>query len=380
MPHADALVIGAGLAGSSVAWSLAQRGLKVIVLEHHTKPAKEASGNPAGIYMPVLESKYSIKEAFYSDALALLRQLLATAPDKIQHENCGVLHLPRDEQQAHRFERIAERNDFSADIVKAVTADQAEGLSGIQISRSGLYYPNCGWVSPQSLCQHYLSHPGITLRCGFKVNQIKQHDGNWYALGTSEDILSSAPFAILAGGHLSSAIAQTTWLPFHSVGGQITQLRLNTPHPLKCVICHQGYVLPAGNNDLIIGATYNRERDDYEPSDVEHNQNIQALHNFLPGFAQGLDRQTKLLGRVGFRSVVPGRLPLAGHLMPAQKLHHNKAPVLYKGLAITAAHASRGILSSGIAGEMIASQLLGESSKYDKYMKLLSPARYLSFV
>lgn len=380
MPHADALVIGAGLAGSSVAWSLAQRGLKVIVLEYHTKPANEASGNPAGIYMPVLESKHSIKEAFYSDALALLQQRLAANPEKIQYENCGVLHLPKDEQQAHRFQRITERSDLSGDIIKSVTADQAEGLSGIQISRGGLYYPHCGWVSPQSLCQHYLSHPRVTLRCGVKVNQIKRHDGNWYAIGSSEDILSSAPYAILAGGHHSSAISQAAWLPFHSVRGQITRLRLNTPHPLRSVVCHQGYVLPSDNNELIIGATYNRERDDYEPSDMEHNQNIQALQNYLPAFAQGLDRQTELLGRVGFRSVVPGRLPLAGRLMPAQKLHHNKAPILYKGLAITAAHASRGILSSGIAGEMTASQLLGESSKYDKYMKLISPERYLSYV
>jgi tRNA 5-methylaminomethyl-2-thiouridine biosynthesis bifunctional protein len=380
MPHADALVIGAGLAGSSVAWSLAQRGLNVIVLEHHTKPANEASGNPAGIYMPVLEATHSLKEAFYSDALTLLQQRLAAAPEKIQHDSCGVIHLPRDEKQVLRFQRIAERDDLSEDIANPLTKTQAERLSGIQISREGLHYPNSGWVSPQSLCQYYLSHPGITLRGGVKVDQIKRQEGNWYALSSSTDILSSAPLAVLAGGHLSSAMEQAAWLPFHSVRGQITRLRLKHPHRLRCVVCHQGYVLPANNHELIIGATYNRERDDYELSTTEHNQNIQALQDFLPTFAQGLDLQTELLGRVGFRSVVPGRLPLAGRLMPAQKLSHNKAPTIYEGLAITAAHASRGILSSGITGEMIASQFLGEASKYDNYMKLISPARYLPYV
>lgn len=380
MPDADALVIGAGLAGSSVAWSLAQKGLNVIVLEYHDKPANEASGNPAGIYMPVLEATHSIKEAFYSDAIALLQQRLAAAPEKIQHDSCGVIHLPRDEKQVLRFQHIAQREDLSDDIVKPITKTQAEDLSGIEISRDGLHYPNSGWISPQSLCQYYLSHPGITLRGGVKVNQIKRHNGNWYALSSSDDILSSAPLAILAGGHFSSTMEQAAWLPFHSVRGQITRLRLNSPHPLKCVVCHQGYVLPADSHELIIGATYNRERTDYKPTAMEHDQNIQSLQNFLPAFAQGLDLQNEYQGRVGFRSVVPGRLPLAGYLMPAQTLRHNRAPTFYEGLAITAAHASRGILSSGIAGEMITSKLLGESSKYDKYLKLISPERYLSYV
>jgi len=380
MSAADALVIGAGLAGSSVAWSLAQRGLNVIVLEHHTKPANEASGNPAGIYMPVLESTHSIKEAFYSDALALLQQRLAAAPEKILHDGGGVVHLPRDEKQVQRFQHIAERNDLSEDIVKPISSTQAKRLSGIQVSRGGLYYPNSGWLSPQSLCQHYLSHPRITLRCGVKVDQIKRQEGNWYALNSCGDLLPSAPFAILAGGHLSSDISQAAWLPFHRVRGQITHLSLNNPHTLKCVICHQGYVLPADSHALIIGASYNRERDDYGPSATEHDQNIQALQEFLPAFAQGLDLQNEYQGRVGFRSVVPGRLPLAGRLMPAQKLRHPKTPTLYEDLAITAAHASRGILSSGITGEMIASQLLDGASQYDKYMKLISPARYLQYV
>ncbi|HEX7812935.1 MAG TPA: tRNA (5-methylaminomethyl-2-thiouridine)(34)-methyltransferase MnmD, partial [Burkholderiales bacterium] len=43
-----AIVVGAGLAGSTCAQRLNQRGWAVQVIEGHTAPAQEASGNPAG--------------------------------------------------------------------------------------------------------------------------------------------------------------------------------------------------------------------------------------------------------------------------------------------------------------------------------------------
>jgi tRNA 5-methylaminomethyl-2-thiouridine biosynthesis bifunctional protein len=380
MPHHDALVIGAGLAGSSVAWSLAQRGLNIVVLEQHEEPANEASGNPAGIYMPVLESAPSLKEAFYTDALCLLQQRLAEDSEKILHDPCGVIHIPRDKKQAQRFQRIIQRDDLTPHIVRPLIGPEAEHISGIRIPHDGLFYPDCGWVSPQSLCRHYLSHPRITLRSDQRVISMEHHNGAWHALNTSGEVLASSTLAVLASGHQSATIAQAGWLPFHSVRGQITQLMLNSPHRLKCVLCHQGYVLPATEKKLIIGATYNREHLDYEPTDDEHDQNIHALQQFLPDFIQDLDIQPTYQGRVGFRSVLPGRLPVAGQLMPAQAVRHKHPLTFFKGLAITAGHASRGILSSGIAAEMVAGDLLGEPTPYDKYRKLLSPARYLRHV
>ncbi len=51
-PPGTALVIGAGLAGSSAAWSLAQRGWQVTVLGQGAAPADGASGLPAGLFCP----------------------------------------------------------------------------------------------------------------------------------------------------------------------------------------------------------------------------------------------------------------------------------------------------------------------------------------
>jgi len=53
---ADALVIGAGLAGSSVAHALASRGWQVRVVDAADHPAAGASSLPAGLFAPHLSA------------------------------------------------------------------------------------------------------------------------------------------------------------------------------------------------------------------------------------------------------------------------------------------------------------------------------------
>ena len=48
-----AIVLGAGLAGTTCAQRLAKRGWSVQLIERHLSPAQEASGNPAGLVRPV---------------------------------------------------------------------------------------------------------------------------------------------------------------------------------------------------------------------------------------------------------------------------------------------------------------------------------------
>ena len=124
----DALVIGAGLAGSAVARSLAERGMCVTVIEKHQEPAQETSGNPAGIFMPVLEAASSPREAFYLDALQLLLNKLEAAGEAIQYERTGILHLPRDEKIAQRFERVRDRDDLPPGTAEFLNADKASQL------------------------------------------------------------------------------------------------------------------------------------------------------------------------------------------------------------------------------------------------------------
>jgi tRNA 5-methylaminomethyl-2-thiouridine biosynthesis bifunctional protein len=60
VPPRHAVVIGAGLAGCAAAERLCARGWEVTLVERHAGPAQEASGNLAGIFMPLLSKDDNI--------------------------------------------------------------------------------------------------------------------------------------------------------------------------------------------------------------------------------------------------------------------------------------------------------------------------------
>jgi tRNA 5-methylaminomethyl-2-thiouridine biosynthesis bifunctional protein len=373
----DAIVIGAGLAGSAVARSLADRGMRVTVIERLNGPAQETSGNPAGIYMPVLEAASSPREAFYLDALQLLLRTLEQAGASVQHQQTGVVHLPRDEKIQQRFERVRLRDDLPGDTARYVTAEMASQLSGTLIRQDALYYPQGGWLSPASLCRSRLDHPDIQLLTESQVSGLHRSGQYWQALNEQGQVLAEADYAVIASGHLAGQFGQSAWLPLNQVGGQISGLKTSAPHGLKRIICHKGYVLPGNSDELLIGATYKRERDDYTPTETEHEENLNTLRKYLPALGDSLQNAEVVSGRVGFRCVVPGRLPVAGLLAPAQRPLTKGQHVLYDRLAISTAHASRGILSSGLCAELVADQLCGAESGFSQHAPLVTPTRYL---
>ena len=61
-------VVGAGIAGSQIAWHLAKRGWKVTVIERNPKPAQEASENMQVLSPPRLLLKQALVKTFIRNA------------------------------------------------------------------------------------------------------------------------------------------------------------------------------------------------------------------------------------------------------------------------------------------------------------------------
>ena len=132
-----AVVIGAGIAGASVARSLAERGFTVEVLERHALVAQEASGNPAGIVLPVLSRT--------GNALSQLTQLgmrhaqqrmsaLMQQDARVDWQSSGVLRLARNPRHAAQQELIAAQADFPPDFARWVDAAEGSALVGCRWS------------------------------------------------------------------------------------------------------------------------------------------------------------------------------------------------------------------------------------------------------
>src|SRR5690606_28203279 len=89
-----AIVIGAGLAGATVARALAERGLQVRVLEQASAPASAASGNRQAVVQlrlnKQIDNAWSFHLHSYLYALRFYHNIKRRSPPLSWHP-CGVL-------------------------------------------------------------------------------------------------------------------------------------------------------------------------------------------------------------------------------------------------------------------------------------------------
>lgn len=356
------LVIGAGLAGSSMAFELARRGHPVTVLDAAPRPAAGASGNPAGIFMPVPERRPSPREALYLEAFRWLGRLLDGPLSGVPHRRCGVIQLPRDARQAERFADIlATRSDLyplveaGADLLPAAARTHPH-------ADTALHFPQAGWLSPAELCRHLLAGPGIETRFNQRVTGLERGGDHHWIVHCDDGSSLRAREVVLACGPDCAALPQAAALPWHRVRGQITRIRLLGIGTAGKVLTGAGYLIPLDSDEALVGATYRRDRCDTAPDPDEDEENLSQLARLLPD----LHGRPEVIGsRAGLRSVLPGRLPVCGPLPGTDRA----------GLWITAAHASRGLLTAPWCARCLADAMEGKTGT-DALDRLLQPGRF----
>jgi tRNA 5-methylaminomethyl-2-thiouridine biosynthesis bifunctional protein len=134
-----AIVIGAGLAGSSAAERLAARGWTIELIERADAPGQGASGNLAGVLRPAALGRRQPPGA--TDACRLRRRLrifasLTAAGLPLRWGQTGVLHLARDDTHAATQQRVVEIQQPAADYLRFVDRDEASQLAGWPVARA----------------------------------------------------------------------------------------------------------------------------------------------------------------------------------------------------------------------------------------------------
>ena len=213
-----ALVIGAGVAGSSVAERLAARGWQVVVVDEADGPGQGASGNKAGVFRP-LPSLDDNRLARITRAGFLygLRHLerLARAGHAPRWEACGVLHLGRDAKQEGKMRAVVDAHQPPADYLRFVGQEEAGQLAGWPVAAGGWWFPGGGWIQPPTLCAANLAAGGeaIRTRFGQRLARLERGDGEWVAFDAAGAEIARAPVAILANGVGIRALPQAATLP-----------------------------------------------------------------------------------------------------------------------------------------------------------------------
>ena len=366
----EALVIGAGLAGCATAYSLAVRGWKITLLERHGQIAPEASGNPQGVLYLKLSAHGTALSQLILSGFGYTRRWLERLQQGSDWEGCGVLQLATTAADASRQNALADA--FAPGLLRLVSAAEASSLANVPLPTGGLYFPEGGWVHPPALCAALVAHPGITVKPHQDVLHLERANERWHARA-GDEVLASAPVAVLACAAQVRAFEHTAELPLKPIRGQITRLPATAESKvLSTVVCAEGYVAPARLGEHTLGASFDFQRLDDEPSVAEHTQNLALLEDISPDLARRLAPAApeQLDGRVGLRCTSPDYLPIVGPVADAaafnlayQALQRNAratcdAPCPWMpGLYVNSGHGSRGLITAPLSGELIAAWL-----------------------
>lgn len=381
-PERRAIVIGAGLAGAAACERLCARGWQVTLVERHPQAAMEASGNLAGISMPLLSKDDNLASRLSRAAFLFALDYwdkLGGVGAAIEGASCGVLWVAKDAAHARLQRAIAAARGFPPAFAQWLEAAQAHARFGPLAPDGAWLFPQGGWIRPSSACQAMLGAcgPRLTQCFGAGTVTLERSGGQWRVIDPNGALVAEAPTVIVANGGGATGLAQAAALPLAQVRGQVTHLAADALPELGVVLCREAYITPASHGVRSAGASYD---EDDEPAlrASSQDENLDKVRSMLGNPMLALD--APLAGRVGFRSVAPDRLPLVGALPdPIRTAGTERLRDLPRqpGLYGLLGYASRGLTWAPLAAELLAAGLEGEPLPLEaKLAAALDPGRF----
>lgn len=386
MPSAEmhAIVIGAGLAGSAACERLTARGWQVTLIERHAQPAQEASGNRAGIVMPLLSKDDNPASRLSRAAYLFTLQWwahLGGIGRAFSGEQCGVLQLARDAAHARIQEQIAASHRYPAEFAQWLDPNAASALLKSSQAHGGWLFPRGGWVYPASLCDAMLAACANRVQRRFDNSafRLEQSGQYWQVIDHADALIAEAPVVIFANGTNAIVFSQTRQLPLQTIRGQITHVDAALLPEFPVVVCGDGYLTRPAQGICSVGASYDADADP-QLRQASQQENLARLAQVIPSVANRIET-FPMAGRVGFRTVSPDRLPLVGALpVVDQAGNHERLRNVprFPGLYGLLAYASRGLIWAPFAAELLAAELNGEPLPVERdLVAALDPARFM---
>jgi tRNA 5-methylaminomethyl-2-thiouridine biosynthesis bifunctional protein len=384
-----AFVIGAGLAGASAAYSLAQRGWQVIVLDRAPSPAAGASGLPAGVVAPhVSPDDRLLSQLSRSGVSATLARAADLLPEGLDWAASGVLER-----------RLKDSRELPADWLAPGSPGHAWSRAADAAQRSAAtlgddspahWHARGGWVRAPALVAAMLAAPGISWRGHAAVAALRQevspaeddwpHAKGWTALAADGTVLAQAPVVVVAAGFDSLDLLASTGapaLPLNPLRGQLLYGPMPAPpHPLPPFPVNGlgNFITDVpvdGVPSWVLGSTFERGCREAVLRDADTQEVAAKLAVLLPASAAALAPQIAsgaARAWAAVRCTVPDRLPVVGAVDAAG----------LPGLFVSTGMGARGMTLAVLCGELLAAQLAGEPLPVPlRHARALAPQRLL---
>ena len=169
-------VIGAGVAGLLTAWTLANRGMTVTIIDK-VAPLAGASGNPRALLAPNMTPIHHVYEHLHSIGYLYSGRLY-----RYFNQQAELQQTPLILEQTGTLDLLIKTNigtaqiaDYPNEMATTITTAEALRLSGLKAKdlADNLYLPQSGLVNPQALKTVILKHPNIGYQ-QLSVTDIKE--------------------------------------------------------------------------------------------------------------------------------------------------------------------------------------------------------------
>ncbi len=308
MQTADVVIAGAGIIGLSLALDLAQRNLRVVVLERSTAMA-EASWAAAGMLAandpenpPDLRELARLSLRLYPGYLQTIERLSHKKVPLRTRETLQALHPAQNLNTLTPAELRRQVPQLNPNRQYVLLAEQS--------------------LDPRDLC---LALPLAAKAAGV---QLREQSPAISIDAVGDKIVVQTPAEPIAANHFVNcagawadfpalAIAPDRPLGVHPRKGQMATVRLRPPHVLTQVLRTPDiYIVPRGDGRLVVGATVEHSGFDKSVEPAAIARLLVAAADLYPPVAHA----EILESWAGLRPGTPSQLPLIGQLAPGRWL------------------------------------------------------------
>ena len=359
-------VIGAGIAGLSVAHVLANRGIQVTLVDS-AAPLAGASGNPRALLTPKLVNADKIADSLLSSGAMLSYRYWRQYPAIMQP--CPVLAMQDDASKIP-----AGLAHYPADFLQQLDAQQASALANTALHQQASLLQQTGLIHTQALAQQVLTSPHIQFKqaCIQQLVQLENH--SWQLLDEQQQQIVSADHVVICAA-LASTQLHAGIPALKPIRGQVSWCDMPQA-ALQCTMSYGGYAAPLQDEgdvrkpQLLFGASFIRANDSTDVTLADHQHNYQLMLDNAPQLARQLPDIHSWQGRASTRAQSNDYLPLAGAV-------DKNSPHLWTLCGL----GSKGYSYALLCAELLAAHMLCEMYPLSAtVVASLNPARFIKSV
>ncbi|GAB3822767.1 NAD(P)/FAD-dependent oxidoreductase [Pontibacter rugosus] len=296
----DFIVVGHGLAGAILSYTLRKRGHQVLVIDEPR--ASGASRVAAGLLNPIAGKRFAktwLADTFIPAADAFYNELEARFEQQL------FVHKPI----YKIFSSIGEQNTWMAKSGGGEWGDYILATHTQSINQPGIDDPNGGIMIGRGgnlqvalmldLLEQELTGKGLLLPERFEIDKLQLTEGGVkYKEQEAKQLIFCEGFQVIHNPYFR-------WLPIQPTKGEVLEVQTQNFDP-ECIYNKAVYVVPVGGSRFKVGATYDWRQPDEEPSAT-------GQQELSERFSQIASQQFQVVHHwAGIRPAVRDRKPLLG--------------------------------------------------------------------